>query len=335
VGSREVARGPLTGDDAPAQLWPSPCPGGRGRRLPDRTRTVWRRLRAHSFHGPRRARPPRRVVRAGHRDPRPDALRRTWGAPHMTKTQERSLPQPEFTDAEAGFPPRRVTRRLASSSALSRPDHAGTRRTTGKDTLICREPRGATDVDTSRGPRWWPWRLRGPCRPSVPSDPRHLDFPEESVGGVSRASSSTPVAASTTSPARWTAPAGRSPGLRSHTARRVADRPASGTARPWSATRPSRPEAARAPDRSGRPAVRVTTPRREAPAAVRSRRRAGEPFVGDHRLVLVAQAVQTPGHGPSLPRTPRRHRRPRYVPPADSDRARSQHRDRGQPAPGS
>ena len=36
------------------------------------------------------------------------------------------------------------------------------------------------------------------------ADSPHLDFPDGSVGGVSSASSSTPVAASTTSPARWT-----------------------------------------------------------------------------------------------------------------------------------
>jgi hypothetical protein len=46
------------------------------------------------------------------------------------------------------------------------------------------------------------------CRPSgaYPTRPPHLDSPEVSVGALSSASSSTPGAASTTSPARWTAP---------------------------------------------------------------------------------------------------------------------------------
>ena len=43
--------------------------------------------------------------------------------------------------------------------------------------------------------------------------------------------------------------------------------------------------------------LRVVTPAHRT-------RRAGEPFVPDHRPVLVAQAIQTPRHDPSLPRHP-------------------------------
>jgi hypothetical protein len=75
-------------------------------------------------------------------------------------------------------------------------------------------PRSANSAHAAGGAALPMWARRDPKRALAmarsvsafgrAADSPRLDFPDGSVGGVSSASSSTPVAASTTSPARWT-----------------------------------------------------------------------------------------------------------------------------------
>src|SRR4029453_14626506 len=243
------------------------------------------------------------------------------------------------------------------------------------------------DVGTSRA-RSGPGDERTLSASDAHPTPPHLDFRDGSVGGVSSASSSTPVAASTTSPARWTAarwplarsavsyrstgrgptPVGysstavsdqatstgtgasagsvratsrtrddvpaRSPSSRATATRNPGDRPvnpAAGAA-PSPASSPDAPvrthtvSPSATPPRTTQPPARTSTRicnpdasvvTSTSPVGVRPSgaehlrvvapahrtRRAGEPFIPDHRPVLVAQAVQTPRPLLSLPDT--------------------------------